>query len=196
MKFIDSHKLVRGWLFFLLISFVGWVSLVQARQDEWQRQQVDWRITGGGRIKAIHYPKNKAPAMLAGRKGRWPKKFRRQLLGPEAISRLAQLAQEFATEKFTSPIFANVIDSPPIDGFVPWVVVAITDERSDELELDAIPRTSVVGNYLTANPEADYAIGIFDTGASAHVIGNAAAIQAGLFSADLITSNTCTIFGV
>jgi len=196
MKCFDLYRLVRGCLLLLLISFVGWASVVQAGQADWQRQQVNWHITGGGRIKAIYYPKNKAPAMLAGRKGRWPKKFRRQALGPEAVFRLAPLAQKFTTEKFTTPIFASVIDSPPIDGFVPWVVVAITDERSDELELDAIPRASVVGNYLTANPESDYAIGIFDTGASAHVIGNAAAIQAGLFSADLITSNTCTIFGV
>ena len=196
MKGIDSYRLVRGWLFLLLIAFLGWTSVVLAGNSRWQREEVDWRVTGGGRIKAVRYPKDKAPKMSAGEKGRQPKRFRKRELGPEELSRLAPLAHKFSAEESNIPVFASVIDSPPVDGFVPWIVVAITDERSDELEFDAIPTSSVIGDYLTSNPETDYAIGIFDTGASAHVMGNAAAVQAGLFSADLITSNIIEISGV
>ncbi len=196
MKGTDSYRLVRGWLFLLLIAFLGWTSVVLAGNSRWQREEVDWRMTGGERIKAVRYPKDKAPKMSAGKRGRRPQRFRKRALGPEELSRLAPLAQKFSAEEGNIPVFASVIDSPPVDGFVPWIVVAITDERSDELEFDAIPTSSVVGNYLTANPETDYAIGIFDTGASAHVMGHAAAVQAGLFSADLITSNIIDISGV
>lgn len=56
----------------------------------------------------------------------------------------------------------------------------------------------MVGSYLTPTPETDYAIGIFDTGAGAHIIGNADAVRAGLFShwPSLITSSTVELQGV
>ena len=99
-------------------------------------------------------------------------------------------------EGLTGPVITLVFDSPPIDGFVPWIAVSVTDARSDILEIDAIPTTTVIGDYLTSAPESDYAIGIFDTGSSIHLMGNAAATQAGLFSAGLVTYNTTLISGV
>ena len=83
-----------------------------------------------------------------------------------------------------------------MDGFTPWIAVSVTDARGDDLELDAVTEYSVVGNYLTTPPESDYVIGIFDTGSSAHVMGYEAGNRAGIFTKDLLTSNTSTISGV
>jgi predicted aspartyl protease len=160
---------------------------VLAERPGWESRQVDWRTTGGGRIKAVHYPRHTPPAMQATR----PKnQCRKKVLPQDAAFRLTLL-----NNQSLAPVMANVIDSPPIDGFVPWVAVAVTDERSEPGELEAITQTSVVGSFLTGSPETDYAIGIYDTGASAHIIGNAAANQAGL-SGQFVTSNPITISGV
>ena len=177
----------------LLVIIVCWTAAVGADRPGWHRQEVDWRMTGGTRIKAVNYPEEEPPPMLSKRNGRQPVRLRKKTLPLEVASRLAPLEKEL-----TAPILATVIDSPPIDGFVPWVTVAVTDKRFPEIDMrfDAVDTNSVVGNYLTPNPQDDYAIGIFDTGASAHVMGNSAAIQAGLFAADLITSNTIELTGV
>jgi predicted aspartyl protease len=176
----------------LLVAVVLCTSSVQASRPGWQREEVDLRVTGGGRIKAIYYPQDKpVPTLGKQRRGR-RKPLRRKALPPEAASRLAPLGEESA-----GAIFATVIDSPPIDGFVPWVAVAVTDKRHDYFDMifDANDTNSVEGNYLTANPEADYAVGIFDTGASGHVMAHDAATQAGL-SGSYLTSTLVEISGV
>ena len=91
---------------------------------------------------------------------------------------------------------ANVIDSPPIDGFVPWIVITTTDERLGDGEIDAIPETTYMGSPTPSNPQTDYAIGIFDTGASAHVFGYESAATLGLFNTTYLTDNTTVISGV
>jgi len=176
----------------LLVVVVFWTSVVQAGRPGWQREEVDLRVTGGGRIRAISYPRDKPVPTLTRQKRRQRKPLRKKVLPPEAASRLAPLADESA-----APIFATVIDSPPIDGFVPWISVAVTDKRFDEEDMifEAVPTNPVIGNYLAANPEADYAVGIFDTGASAHVMAHDAATQAGL-SGDYLTSNMIELSGV
>lgn len=174
----------------LIVPILLWSTGAFAKQPGWQRQQVDWRMTGGSRIKAVSHPDQKPLPMAADRKfSRCP--VSKKLLTPETAVRL-----EGAGEQLTEPVVAAVIESPPIDGFVPWIATVVTDDRLDPGEIDAVPQSSVTGNYLTATPQADYAIGIFDTAASAHVMGNAAANRAGLFSSGLITTNTTTIAGV
>lgn len=174
----------------LVILILLWSSGTLAKQHGWRRQQVDWRMTGGSRIKAVSYPDQKPLPMAAGRKFS-RRTVRKKFLPLEAAARL-----EGAGEQLMMPLVAAVIESPPIDGFVPWIATVVTDERSDFGELDAVVQTSVDDDYLTATPQADYAIGIFDTAASAHVMGNAAASRAGLFSGGHITTNTITIAGV
>jgi len=175
-----------------LVAVVLWTSSVQAGRPGWRRREVNWRVTGGGRIKAIYYPQDKPPPTLVkqrpGKRGPLPRKA----LPPEAASRLAPLAEESAV-----PIFATVIDSPPIDGFVPWISVAVTDKRNDwtRMIFDANVTNFVEGNYLTATPESDYALGILDSGASAHVMAHDAATQAGL-SGSYLTSSWIEISGV
>jgi predicted aspartyl protease len=173
----------------LLAAAVACNSVFAARPD-WQREEVTWRMSGGTKIKAIEYPQGK-PAPLSNK--RHLQKPEKKLIFPKAVQRTA--AQLNATS-LTDTVFANAIDSPPVDGFVPWIAVSVTNARSSDLELDAVTQYSIAGSFLTSHPESNYAIGIYDTGASAHVMGNAAGIRAGLFSADLITSNTSTISGV
>jgi predicted aspartyl protease len=176
----------------LLVAVLCWISAVQASRPTWQRQEVNWRMTGGSSIKAVNYPQEKPPPMLGKRNGHRPTPLRKKILPAEAALRLAPFAQ-----RSSAPTIALVIDSPPIDGFIYWIAIAVTDERFDEIDarFDAVPTNSVIGNYLTSNPESDYAIGIFDTGSSAHVMNYAAADQAGL-SGPYLTSNMVEVSGV
>lgn len=147
------------WLALLFAVVVLSNSTVRADRPGWQREEVDWNIAGKARIKAINYPQDKTPPLF----GKYrPAALRKKALSGKAASRLVP---QFVPEP-VSPVIANVIDSPPIDGFVPWVAVSVTDAGNEPYELDAIPQTYISGSYLTANPQSDYAIGIFDTGAS------------------------------
>lgn len=188
----------KTWFLLLLVAVLCRTSVIHAKRPGWQRQQVDWHMTGGWRIKAVNYPDEKTPSLLSNRRGRRRKGPRKKTLPPEAASRVTPLSQEPAI-----PLVALVFDSPPIDGFVPWVAVSVTDKRHPETDMrfDANDINSVVGNFPNpVNPQTDYAIGIFDSGASTCVMGSAAAIQAGLFypnqDNDLLTSNTIEVAGV
>ena len=196
MKRKNSYNSIKGWFFLLTIIIVCRISVAyetQATRPGWKRQEVNLRTTGGARIKAIHYPLGKKVPILTKQDNHQQKQIHKKLIHPEANSRLKLFAQDL-----TTPIYATVIDSPPIGGFVPWIAVSVTDRRSAELEFEAIPSASVVGRFLTSNPQVDYAIGIFDTGASAHVMSGAGATRVGLFdhTPDLITSNLIEVYGV
>jgi hypothetical protein len=187
MKSMNSHRPIRAWLILLLIVILCWAVAVRADRSGWQRQEVNLRMTGGARIKAISYPREELPPLRAKRDGRQPTPPREKTLLFEAASRL--------TEESTTPIFANVIDSPPIDGFVPWIAVTVTNARSDDFDFFAYETTYIVGDYLTTYPEVDYAIGLFDTGAAATIMGNADATQTGVSNANLYGPLTIEIAG-
>ncbi len=71
-----------------------------------------------------------------------------------------------------------------------------TDQNTGELELDAVPSTTIGGNLLRPDPiESNYAIGLYDTGAGAHVMGYGAATELGIIGANLLTSSMITISG-
>jgi len=190
---MKSARSVSVWVVLILVAALCWTSAVIAGRPGWQRQEVNWRVTGGGSIKAIYYPDGKPLPLLTKQGGRRVGPLSKKILPGKS----APGAVSFGVES-AAPVVATVIDSPPINGFVAWVAVAVTDESSGELELDAVPEISVVGSYLTPTPETDYAIGIFDTGAGAHIISNADAVRAGLFShwPSLITSSTVELQGV
>jgi len=187
MKSRNEHSWPRPQIVALLTLAVVQTYALAGRPD-WQREEVGWRMTGGSQIKAIEYPQDK-PAPLSHR--RQPQTPEKKLIVPQAIQRTA-----FQLEATTEVVLANVINSPPVDGFVPWIAVSVTNARLDSDTFEAETKYSVTGNYLTAHPESDYAIGIYDTGASAHVMGNAAGIRAGIFGADLLTTNEAIISGV
>ncbi len=178
----------------ILACIVYSVSATGAGRCGWHRREVNWHLSGGYRVKAISYPRQKAPKTLTRQHYGHTFMPHKKVLPIEAASRLA-----VQNETASGPIVATIIDSPPVDGFVPWVAVSITKDRSEIFDLYAVPTTSISNNYPdSVDPQSDYAVGIFDTGASAHVIGNAAAWQAGLFygDPDLVTNHTVTIFGV
>jgi predicted aspartyl protease len=160
-------------------------------QRAWNRKEVKWRVSADRQIKAIYYPEDENLPTLENRVQRRPVEVQPRTKKPQAESKAA-----ITTEGVATAVFANVINSPPIDGFIPYLTVAITDERSYELyDVDAYTQNSVVGNYLTGSPESDYAIGILDTGASAHIINVYDALTTGIYDADLVTSFTVTLIG-
>lgn len=177
-------------LVLLLLAVICRTAVASADRTNWKRQEVDLRMTGGSRIKTIIHPHDKPPPQLSKRADYRPKRVRKKILSAEATSQLAPLAREF-----TAPVYANVIDSPPIDGFVPWIAVSPTDARSDDMDWNAHDSPYLVGNYLTTYPQLDFAIGLYDTGATTTIMGNANAILAGVFDAELDGPYTATLAG-
>jgi predicted aspartyl protease len=173
--------------FLLLVSAVlCWIPFVKADCPDWRRQEVNWRINSRSRIKAIYYPADKPPMTLNQHRRTQPKVRLREI---------TPSLEATGGKSATGAIIANVIDSPPIDGFVSWVVVSITDQSGGYWDIDAVPETEVVGNHLTENPQSDYAIGIFDTGASTHVIGYDDANTTGMYDTGLVTHQPVELIG-
>jgi hypothetical protein len=178
-------------LVLLLLAVVSRTAIADAEWPGWKRQEVDLRITGGSRIKAISYPQDNPLPPTAIRAGQKRTAVRQKTFIAETDTQLTPLAPEITTS-----VIVNIIDSPPISGFVPYIAVSVTNARLGEWEVDAVPTTYVTGNYLPgSNPQTDYAIGIYDTGAGAHLMGDIAAEQAGLFNYTYLTSNMTEIYG-
>jgi predicted aspartyl protease len=155
----------------------------------WERKEVNWRIYKDRQIKAIYYPADQNLPLLETRVQRKPAHLEQRIIKPQAAQTLT------ATDQIAeATVFTNVIDSPPIDGFVPYVAVAITDERSVLYDADAYTENSVAGDYLPGR-ENDYVIGIFDTGATAHIINSYDAVTTGISYPDFVTSLTVTLLG-
>ena len=153
--------------FLIFIVLIVYLGLAPA-------ETVNWQGPSGTKIKDIRY---------------FPKETQAE------ESSLAPLKS--TTLETAASILSNVIDSPPVDGFVPWIVLTATNEHLDEFTWSAVVEPSIKGNFPSGvDYTNDYFIGIFDTGASAHVIGNANAVQAGLFNSTYLTSNTIEVRGV
>lgn len=174
----------------LLLAVVCRTAVAGADRPGWKRQEVDWRMTGGSRIKAISYPQDKPPPLSGKRAVRLPRALRKKTITVEANSRLTPLAPGA-----TISVVANVIDSPPIDGFVPWIAVGITDERSTDDDIFAYDIDYTAGYFLTESPWTDYAIGLYDTGASTSIMGYAAAERAGVFAQNFDGPATVELLG-
>jgi hypothetical protein len=157
------------YMFRLFLSTIIAVFLLPGHAPADQSiQDVNWRIPGGGKIKQIRYFKKSEPLSIS-------------MDAPAADKTVA----------------ANVIDSPPVDGFVPWVVAITTNkDADDELVWTANPEPQLAGTPTASNVQDNYALAIFDTGASAHVFGYHNAIAANLYSPAYKTNNTTTITGV
>jgi hypothetical protein len=153
--------------------------------DAWQKEKVDWKAGAGRRIKSIHFPKDKRPPQQAAAPdGR---------ISIESSRKLTTMALASAAGP---AVLAVDVNNPPVDGFVPWIVIGVTNQRKDAFEFDAVVETSVVGSYPAGvNAQRDYMIGIFDTGAGAHVIGYDQATVSHL-TGDLLSPNQTTVYGV
>lgn len=175
-------------LWFGLISGNIWAS-----HDNWKRQEVDWDVSGGSRIKAIRYPAGKPLSEFTHQYGHKPK-IKKEKIDPQKQG----LKSTKGLPELDSPLIATVIESPPIDGFVPWIAVAATDEHYPYDPFDdyfAWDLNQVTGNFLCENPSTDFAIGLFDTGASASILSFEAAAITGIYDSDYASLNTVEITG-
>lgn len=189
MKRINSRNSIRGWLVLLLV-LVSLTSVAPAGRPGWRRQEVDWRVTGGDRITGVRYPEQEEPPLVHEQASRPPRSVRK------IIPRKGPDSKEPSMGLLSVPtVMVNVIDSPPIAGFVPRIAVAVTDKRANDDDWVAQTHMSVVGRHLTSSPETDFVIGLFDTGASVHVISHAAANRTGIYDADLLTPSEVQLIG-
>lgn len=166
-----------------------------ARRPGWTSKKVDLRAGDGRRIKAIHYPKGKEVHTRRQKKTRVRKKMHKKQRPAIADPQTTNSVSVQPSKVTTGNVFVNTIESPPINGFIPWIAVTVTDESNGEEDYNAIPESSVTGNYFPANEHTDFAVGLFDTGASAHVMGYQASQILDL-GWDMETGNYVEIAGV
>ena len=167
------------------------VNAAAARQD-WEYEKLDLRVNKNTRIKGIKYPKDN-PVPTQARK----QEQTESTISAAATDTTALSASSTSTTGSGSVVYSNVIDLPPVDGFIPWIAVATTDERGEDLDMTAVEDDSFRLSHATAaSPTTDYAIGLFDTGASAHVMGYEPANTLGLNSSTYLTANEIEISGV
>lgn len=153
-------------------------------QAEWKKEAAEIRLQGGNRITAIYHPADKAPRMM---------KDHRQPLGHSKMLRYP--LGRVSSMSLLEPVLMGIVESPPIDGFVPYVAVAVTDARLDDMEFEATPEPVITGSYLTTSPQTSFAVGIFDTGASASLIGYANAVKTGIYGSGLVTDSPVVLTG-
>ena len=138
MKRNNSYNRIRALFISVSIIVVCRACVVEAGRTGWKRQEVDWRITGGDRIKAIRYSEDKAPSLYNGKGGNQPEVVRKRILLKESPS------ENGSINILSLPsVMANVIDSPPIDGFVPRIAISVTDDSSDDFDWVAQTHMSV-----------------------------------------------------
>ncbi|MBE0536442.1 MAG: aspartyl protease family protein [Phycisphaerae bacterium] len=147
------------------------------------------RVGGERTIKAIRYADGKKPPLHESNRNMPVRKVRKELPAEKTLSDWPQ------TRSAGQAIIANTIDSPPIDGFVPWITVTATSKRGEEGDMIAETHTRITGSPLTNEPN-NFVIGLFDTGASSHVMGNAAGHKLGIFRRGLLTPNLTEVIGV
>jgi hypothetical protein len=188
MNYTYRKYLYRSTLTIILIVVTFSCTTVLASQKKWKRKEVDWRASGGSRITAVNYPEDKPVPLRSQRskaKGRVIKKITWPKIEEEPGKSLEPLGM---------PVLVNVINSPPLDGFVPWVVVSFTDSSVTD-DFNAYPASSVTGSFIPTNPATQYGFGIFDTGASASLISFGDAAITELYSDGMVTSSEQILIG-
>jgi len=182
---MNPLKLKRLFLVTLIVSWPSYHALWGAEKQDWQKTEVDWKLTGSSRIKAIYHPRDKVSSLKSNHKSRIRKEIFPTIVLPQTDS---------MTEQDVEYTAVTVIESPPIDGFVPWIAVSITDDdRPGIYGFDAVPRNPVTGDYLPA-AQSNFDIGLFDTGASFNLIGYGPATNLGVNSS-FLTSYTVGLIG-
>ena len=149
-------------------------------KKDWQYEKLNLRLNGKQQIKGIKYPKGK-PVPMRGKK-------------KTTITASTQTVQQSAA---AAPIVGTVIDTPPVDGFIPWIAVSTTSEKGEEMDMAAVQDDTFNTSKATAqSPTSDFAIGLFDTGASAHIMGYGTSNTLGLNNSTYLTSSTIDVSGV
>jgi len=162
-----------------------------ATTSGWQRREVNWHAGDGREIRAIRFPRDSVSPAAPRQQREMNRPLRKNQGG---IRSLSISSASVKTSADASPNDIQ-IDSPPVSGFVPYIAIVVTDECSTDDDWVAETQFSVVGDFLTDNPETDYTIGLFDTGAGAHVMGHGAAERTGIVSTDRVTNNVVELMG-
>lgn len=171
---------------FFVLSVLGILfvlsALAPAGESDWAYKPLEGSMPGRGTLKGIRYPQDKPVPVRSDE--------------PVAAAK-PQIALDEAQADGITGTVASLIDSPPIDGFIPWITITTTRENSGELELVAVPKTGPIPSYLRTSTDPNaLVVGIFDTGASAHVFSNAAGNSLNLYGGGYMTTNELDISGV
>jgi hypothetical protein len=168
--------------------FVVSASCLAASPDKgWKKEDVNLRGPGGRQIRAIYYPADKAPRMM--RDAEEPLQHQKKYLYPMSQTAVSSTGQ-------VAPVAMNVISSPPIDGFVPYMAVALTNANAgEETDWLAYAQSGITGSFLTNDPQKRFTIGLFDSGASASLVGYYDAVSMGIYSHNLVTDSVVPLQG-
>ena len=190
---VRTHLAVPLLLAIAIFSCAAGLCADNTDQAGWQRQEVNWRVSGGSRVKAIHHPADQMPPTRLGRATPQARPTSQPVSAEQAAGHSALAVQDQG-----APIIATVVDSPPVDGFVPWIVVSVTYARETYGNgiFQATATSSITGSFLTTDPANDYTVGLLDTGAGASIMGYEAATRTGIFNYQLVTDNPIEIIGV
>ncbi len=160
-------------VFITILVFLLSFDASAGRRPDWKTKDVNLNAGAGRRIKAIHYPEGKEVHTRRQKKTRIKKKLEKKQRPAKPNHLKNDSVSIMPPKASTGTVMVNTIESPPINGFIPWVAVSVTDARVDSSEIDfyAQKELALTGEYLPDNPQGNFTIGLFDTGASAHVIG-------------------------
>jgi hypothetical protein len=168
---------------------VFFCSISQATQPSagWKKDDVSMRLPGGQQIKAIYHPEGKAPRLM--RDDGEPVRHEKKYLYPLSQKTLTASGQ-------LTPVAVNVINSPPIDGFVPYIAVNVTNANAnDETDWVGYPEASIRGSFLRGDPQSHFAVGLLDSGASTSLVGYYDAVSMGIYSYGLVTDSIVPLEG-
>ncbi len=184
------HHIAHRRVTFVALSLIFCCSSVFAARRNWQRKEVDLRAGSRGQIKAIYSPDDKPVLMRVERKKiKAAKRAEKKTVD-------AQTVPAPGDEKTaTASVLSYTIDSPPVDGFVPWIAVTATDKQLEDSVFNAETESSIDGSFMANNPVGNFVIGLFDTGASAHVMGYESANTLGI-AGEYLTDNFISVSGV
>lgn len=206
MQNVMPRKFARSVVVALMFFLIPGACYAAGGEGGWEREEVDLGMSGPGRIKAIRYPKAGGSPTRSGRRaqpgkhpgkgsGKGPSENSNKKNGKPASPKHRRGPKHADGGDTPSvSVLSNIVNSPPVDGFVPWVVVTTTDERLGDGEFEAVVEVGPVDNFTADNPQTDYAIGIFDTGASANVLSYEAAMDADLYNG-YVTINSIELAG-
>lgn len=190
MKSNNPRSFIPSRLVLALVVIICQLPCFAANDKNWQRKEVDMRLGRGRRIRAIHYLEGKQPKLRDDKTKQIAKKISKTVRKTNLSLKSEQISQQT-----TQIVVANVIESPPVDGFIPWIAVTVTDRHGSEDDTVAETHMSHVGRPLNDDPN-NFTIGLFDTGASAHIMSNHAGIRLGIYEKGLLTPTAIEVIGV
>lgn len=172
-------------LYSAVVILCVFISTAFPRDASWKKEKLSLRLGNEKEITGIYYAPGKKPKFKEEAKAGqvWRKK-----ITPERFKlQKAEIGHD-------NTVFASVINSPPIDGFVPWIAISATDKNISD-DFTAYVENSYSGLPLIGDAAHNFAIGLFDTGASAHVIGYASSLNLGI-TGNYLSPSTTVLGGV